>query len=437
MKQNKTRLKREVGVLGLSANMINIIIGSGIFMFPAIMAAELGSASIIAYLFCGLLTILIMLCYAEIGSNITDTGGAYTYIERIFGKYPGFITAFLILLTTIAGDAAVSNAIADIIASIYPSFNNTFIRSLFFLVIFSGFGYINVIGLKYGISFVRFITLLKITPLLFIIFFGFMDVSSNNLHIESIPSIKNIGEMSLILFFAFQGASSALSISGEVKDPKKSIPKAIILTIVVVLIIYILIQTISQGILGDSLPEFPENPLGEVAKYMIGPVGFILLSVAAAISMFGTLSSKSLSIPRVIFAASKDEVIPIKKLSLVHSKYLTPHISIITYVSLGFLFASLGGFKQMAIISTSAEILIYLGISLSIIKLRKKKKDGDNKSFKIPGGYLIPFLSCIVCIWFLSNLPKNEFIALGLYIIILTSLYFVQNKIILKNIGKE
>ena len=428
MKATKNDLKREIGLLGLSANIVNIVIGAGIFVLPAIVAAGLGSASIFAYLFCGFLIILMMLCYAEVGSKITDTGGVYTYIEKSFGRYPGFLTAVLFLLATITANAAVANAIADIISKIFPFFQGEIIRILFFFILFSGLAYVNVMVVKKGIGFVKMITILKIAPLLLIIFIGFKDVDITNLYWETIPSIKQVGETSLILFFAFTGAGSALSVSGEVRNPNKTIPQGILLAIFAVLVIYILVQTVAQGVLGSSLPLFVENPLGEVASQIFGPIGFTLLTIGAGVSMFGSLSGMILSVPRVLFAASADRVIPLKKLALVHKKYATPYVSIIVYASLGFLLASIGGFKQLAIISSASSLLISLGIALATIKLRRDKSFASElKTFKIPGGYTVPILSSLFILWFLYHLSNDSIIGIGLFIAILSLIYFLIN----------
>lgn len=426
MKNTKNNLKREIGLIGLSANIINIVIGAGIFVLPAIVAAGLGSASIFAYLFCGILILLIMLCYAEVGSKITDTGGVYTYIEKSFGKYPGFLTAVLFLIANITGTAAVSNAIIEIIFKTFSITGNQIIRILFFLILFGGLAYINIIGLRKGVGLVKTITILKLAPLLLLVFIGFKDVSLINLHWEAVPSFQKIGTTSLVLFFAFTGAGSALSVSGEVKNPQKTIPRAILISTLIILIIYILIQTVTQGVLGSSLSSFVENPLGEVANQLVGPIGFTLLTIGAAVSMFGNLSSKVLSTPRVLFAASKDQIIPIKMLSNIHGKYTTPYISIIIYASLCFLFASAGGFKELAIISSATTLLISLGISIAVIKLRRSNNfEIKLTTFRIPGGYFIPILSSITIIWFLSNLSMNKIIAVGMFIIVLSILYFL------------
>lgn len=423
-------LKREIGVIGLSANLINTIVGAGIFTLPAIVAAGLGASSIYAYLFCGFLVTLVMLCFAEVGSKITSSGGPYTYIKSTFGSFPGFITLILFILSTISADAAVANAIADIISSLAPGLNTKIFRIPFFFILFAGLGYINIKGVKEGIGLVKIITVTKLIPLLLIVFFSWGKVSIDHFAIDTHPSLIEIGKMSLILFFAFQGAESGLSISGEVKHPNKTIPKAILISIASVLVLYILIQMVSQGVLGDSLSTFKENPLSEVANQVFGPIGFTIITIGAAVSMFGYLSSEILSIPRAIFQASKDNVLPVSSFAKVHPVFQTPYISIIIYASAGFLLATMGGFEQLAIISSAAMLLVYLGVSLAVLKLRRENKDQkrNNSEFNIPGGYIVPALATLIIIWLLSNLAPHEFIIISTLIIVLTLLYFIKTK---------
>ena len=418
------KLKREVSTLGLSANIINIIIGGGIFVLPATIAASLGAASIVAYLFCGAVMVLVMGCFAELGSVYTGAGGSYNYIKSSFGAYPGFISALLIVLASFSGDAAVANAIADILGTFIPIFKEVWVRSIFFTIVFFGFGTLNIIGLKKGVNFVKLVTLLKLIPLFLVILFGFKEILPSSFQWESMPNINDVGEMSLILFFAFIGAEKGLSLSGEVKNPKRTIPKAIAISIITILIIYILIQVISQGVLGDSLSKFDKNPLAQVALNIFGPIGFTIMTIGAAISMIGSLSSKILSMPRVLFAASKNKVIPVKKLAEVHKKFATPYISITLYASLGFLFAIIGGFKELAIISSASTLLIYLAISLATLKLKASKSENLSDGYKVPGGFLIPSISSIVIVWLLSKLSLDKIGIFSAVILILSIIYF-------------
>jgi len=424
LEKGQTSLKREIGVLGLSLNIVNIIVGAGIFVLPAIVAKGLGAASILAYLFCGLLIAIIMLCFAEVGSKITKSGGPYAYIEAAFGKYFGFITAIFFVCATITADAAIANALLDILGILFPLFKIQWVKTVFLLTLFTSLAYINIIGVKQGIGLVKLITFAKIIPLLLLILIGSTEISMANLTWDIYPSIRNIGEVSLILFFAFQGGEAGLAVSGEVKNPQKTIPRAIFVGISGVLLLYVLIQTVSQGVLGSELANFQEAPLAEVASHLIGPIGFSLIMFGAAVSMFGGISGDVLSIPRVIFAASKDDVIPIKLLSLVHKKYATPAIAIIIYATLDFLIATFGGFEQLAIISSASSLLIYFGIALAVIKLRRTKRESTH-SFKIPGGYMVPIVAIIIIIWFLSNLKLNEQIGALVFIVSLSLIYLL------------
>ncbi len=417
-------LKRSIDVFGLSTNIINIIIGSGIFVLPAIVASYMGASSIIAYVICGLLMGMVMLCFAEAGSKVTNTGGPYTYIETAFGDYAGFIGGFFAVGSNLFADAAVSNALVNVIASAYPVFEIGWPRFIFLLILFYGLVYINVIGIKQGIGLVKFNTIVKLIPLLLLILIGFKDVSVSNLFIEELPSFKTLSETSLILFFAFQGCETGIIVGGEVINPKRTVPRAILISIVTVMVVYILIQTVSQGVMGDTLPNFKAAPLAETAKVVFGHYGYMLLIVGAIISMFGYMSGTILNSPRIVYALARDGVFPIKALSRIHKSFATPYIAIIIYATIGFILAFSGSFEQLATIASSAMLILYLGVALSVIKLRNSKKEYTG-GFKIPGGWTVPILSVVTILYFLSSLSANEMIGTVVFIGILTLIYFL------------
>lgn len=418
-------LKRDIGLWGFTSNIINIVIGSGIFVLPALVSEGLGAAGILAYLFCGFLITIIMLCFAEAGSKVTTTGGAYAYIEVAFGKYFGFLaTNMLIFGTSLMATAAVANALANTLAYLFPIFSNPLFRAGFFISIFSGLALINIIGVKRGIGLIKFTTIAKIAPLLLLIIWGSTQIVFDNLLWKTEPALNDIGKISLILFFAFQGAESSLSVGGEVKNPKKTVPKGIMLSFLIILLIYIAIQIVAQGILGDSFVNFKTAPLAEVANRLMGPVGTTIMIAGAAISMFGYLSSDTLNMPRVLFRSSMDRVIPIKPLSIVHSKFATPYIAVIVFTSLGCFFSITGEFKQLAIFSSSSVLLVYLGVALAVIKLRMNR-EYDSATFRIPGGLLVPLLSIITIIWFLSNLTVEEMKGIAIFIAILSAVFLI------------
>lgn len=420
-------LKREIGLWGLVSNSINIIIGAGIFILPVLVAEKLGSGSIWAYLVCGFLMIFIMLCFAEIGSMITRTGGAYSYIETAFGKYAGFLTTNIFIFgAAIMANAAVANGLADTLAYFIPQFQIQWVRILFFGVVFGGLAFLNIRGIKNAIMVVKINTIAKLVPLLMIGLLGwfFMVPSDNPVTVAN--SSRDLGEISLILLFAFVGAETALNVSGEIKNPEKTIPKGIMLSILIVVVLYILIQLTVQSILGSAITDFRNAPLAEVGKRMFGPIGVTIVLVGASFSMFGNISGMVLNMPRILFAAARDKVLKSESLAAVHPKFKTPHISIIVYAALGFIFASTGEFKQLAMLSSASYLLIYLGVILALIRFRIMDS-GKREHYRVPGGYIIPGISILTILWVLSNLPLMELGAMAIFIFILTLVYFVYS----------
>lgn len=424
MKTTQEGLKREIGVWGLSANIVNIIVGAGIFVLPAIIAEIMGASGIIVYLFCGFLISLVMLCFAEAGSKVTRSGGGYAYVETAFGSFTGYLAAVFLVMGGVFSDAAVANALTELVGLAFPIFKNQYGRLAFMLLIFGGLASLNVIGVKQGIGLVKINTVAKLTPILLLILIGWKDVSLTNLYWETTPTLQKFGEASLILFFAFQGGDTGLSVGGEIKSPQKTVPKAIFIGISFVLILYILIQTVAQGVLGTDLAQFKEAPLAETAKIVFGPVGYTILFIGAGISMFGMLSGEILNVPRVIYGLARDQVIPLDKLALIHPKFKTPYLAILLYASLGFTMAAAGGFRQLAVIASASMLLVYFGVSLSVIQLRKTKANSPG-GFKIPFGYTVPILSAGIILFFLSNMTGFEIRGMLILIVVLTGIYFL------------
>jgi len=418
-------LKREIGLWGLVSNSINIIIGAGIFILPVIVAEKLGTGSIWAYLICGILMIFIMLCFAEVGTMITRTGGAYSYIETAFGKYAGFLTTNVFIFgAAIMANAAVANGLADTIAYFIPAFKIQLVRFVFFAIMFGGLAYFNIRGVKKAITIVKFNTIAKLVPLLMIVLLGWFFLTPSDISLTTANSSKDIGEISLILLFAFVGAETALNVSGEIKNPEKTIPRGIMLSIIIVVVLYVLIQITVQGILGNSITDFRSAPLVEVGKRMFGPVGATIVLLGAAFSMFGNISGMILNMPRVLFAAARDKVLLPHSLANIHPKFSTPHVSIIVYAAIGFIFSVTGEFKQLAILSSASYLIIYLGVVLAVIWFRIKNKEREG-TYRIPGGIIIPGISVLVIIWLLSNLSSGELISMSIFLIILTIIYSI------------
>lgn len=428
-KNTEPALKREIGAVGLALNAVNLTIGAGIFVLPAVVAQNLGRSAFIAYMLCGLLVILIMLCYAEIGSRVTTSGGSYAYVEKAFGPFAGFLINTLFWFGFAAlSNAAVVNALADVLAIWFPAFAVFYIRVIFFIVLYSLLTYINIRGVKQGSYFAAGISLLKLTPLILLIVVGLFNISMGNLAVKTMPAIKTIGATALTLFFAFGGIETSLNVSGEVKNPGKTIPRGIFMGVFGVLVIYMLLQLVAQGVLGDELAMHKEAPLASVAIRLIGAAGGTIILITGLVSMFGMIGGDVLASSRLLFAASKDKLLP-ALLARIHPKFATPYWAIITYSLVIVVLAISGGFKQLATLASSSVLIIYLAVVLAMIRLRYKKDETVGAGFKVRGGLLVPILAVITICWFLYQVTLAEIKAMGIFFLLCTLLYFVNNQV--------
>src|SRR5215467_12889469 len=175
-------LKRVIGVPGLTLSLISGVIGAGIFVLPAIVSGALGAFAIFSYVVCGILLAAILLCYAEIGSRVTTSGGSYAYVEAAFGHLPGYIVNWMYFFGWgILGSAALMNIIADSLSVLFPAFTNPLVRGVLFFLLTVFMILINVIGAKQSVVVVKMITIIKLLPLIAIIIFGFKYVKAANL----------------------------------------------------------------------------------------------------------------------------------------------------------------------------------------------------------------------------------------------------------------
>jgi amino acid transporter len=194
----------------------------------------------------------------------------------------------------------------------------------------------------------------------------------------------------------------------------------------IILIVYMLLQTVVQGTLGSDMFLYKDAPLAAVAEKIIGPAGATILLACAAISCCGNVNLDILATPRSLFAGAHDGIFP-KFLGRVHPRFATPHLAVISYGLLIFIFSVSGGFKQLAILASAAILLIYLAVILSTIKLRTRKDKTAEKTFRAPGGLITPIIGIAAIVWLLSRLTAQEILSTLIFIAVICGIYIVMN----------
>ena len=401
-------LVRVIGTGALGLSVVNMVVGAGIFVMPGLVAAVIGPAAILAYLICSVTVALVFLCFAEVGSRVSRSGGAYAYVEEAFGPFVGFIASILFWFGFSAlADAAITVIMVDSIAIVVPILGESIPRAVFIIALLTFLAAVNIRGVKAGVRLYIFNTLAKLVPLLLLVGAGLFVINIEYLAIPEWPSAASIGASTILLFYAFNGAESALNASGEIQNPSKTVPLGLLLGLGGILLLYVGLQTVAQGVLGPELANDTEAPLVAVATAVFGDWGGKLLIAGVVISIYSNLSGDMLGGPRVVFASSLDNNLP-RFLGKVHPKYKTPHIAIIFFAVVIGVFALSGTFKYLAVVATGSLLLVDLGVILAVLRLRQRDglpKDGE---FRLPFGPVIPLLSCAIVGWLLLQVPLNE-----------------------------
>jgi len=419
-------LIRAVGVRGLTAGIINYTVGAGIFVVPALVAAQVGAAAPIMYVICAVAMGLIVLCFADAGSRVSLSGGTYAYAEVAFGKYVGFMVAIGLWISMVLASASVANVFIDTLGHLMPALEGPFVRNSIIVLMYGSLTLINIRGVKIGSGIVQTVTAGKLVPILILLAFGVFAINPANLAWPGMPSAGDTARTAVVLIFAFMGVESALTPSGEVKNPARTVPRAIFLALAITTLLYIAIQVVTQGILGVELATNTKAPLAEAARRVLGRGGELLVLIGAAISTLGYVTGDMLAAPRMPYALARDGLLP-GPLSKIHQRYRTPHVAIIAHGAICALFATTTTFAGLVVLVSLLTLLVYLACCLATIQLQRLDIRADGaRPFSLPGGPVIPIAASAIIVWLISSSTKREFLWLAAMMGVSTIIFFIM-----------
>ena len=257
---------------------------------------------------------------------------------------------------------------------------------------------------------------------------GLLWVRPEHLAIEW-AAPERIGTASLTLIFAFVGIEVALVPSGEIRDPARTVPRAVFLALGLTTLLYLLLQLVAHAVLGPALASFVDAPLAEVASRVLGPVGRIVILVGGSISMLGFLSSDALGTPRSLYAFARDGLLP-APLARLHPRFHTPHIAIPVYGSVAAAVAISGSFNELAVLANVAILSLYLMCVAASYELQRRDVRAGGTPFAAPGGVAVPILAAIVILWLLSQATARELLLDGAVLAVASALYLVRKGVL-------
>jgi len=411
--QGSATLKRQLGLWSAVAVLIGSTIGSGIFRSPAGIADKLpGPLPLMAvwvagglFALCGALTL------AELSGALPETGGAYVFIREGWGRMPAFLFGWSELtMIRAASLGAISTTFAEYLLrvlgfnpSLAPYSDWVHYIAAVAIVLTATFNYV---GLKWGALVQNLTTLAKYGGLLFIIVLALaIGLPRTGGHYtpaapEGSFHIAAFGLALVSVLWAFDGWADLSFVAGEVKEPRRTLPRAIIIGTVAVIVIYLLANLGYMAVMPVEEIRHSQLVAADVAQRLVGVPGVVFVAATVMLSTFGTLNGTLLTSPRVFFAMADDGLF-FRKVAAVHPRFGTPYVSIVLVAALGVVFVMLRDFEQLADTFVTAIVPFY-ALAVAAIFVFRKRATYD-PPFRTPLYPIVPALFILATLFLLGN----------------------------------
>ncbi len=362
------------------ALMINLgaIIGAGIFVIIGVAIGHAGPSIIISIILSAIIAILTGLSFAEIARHVAKEGGVYEYAKESFRPFAGFIGGWLWTFGNIIAIAAVSISMGGYVNILFSTHINTVYFAIAAIIAFS---VINILGIKNSAKTISAFVVINLAVLLIFIVSGLSSFHLSNFSNFAPNGMTGTIAGAAIIFFAFTGFSRVTTISDEVKDPEKTIPKAIILSIIISTVIYIAVAIVAVGLVPYSNLASSAAPLSTAIKSMHDSILAIIIAFGGVTATAGVILTGVLGTSRVFFALGRDKELP-EFLSYI-DRFSTPINAIIVSAVLSIIFLLLVSFGTIVDSSNAAVLSAYFIINVSAIYFyyNLKKKQQQEKRY--------------------------------------------------------
>jgi basic amino acid/polyamine antiporter, APA family len=386
-------LRRALGRWDLTAIGINQVIGVSVFLLPSQIAAIVGAWSPIGVAVVGLTSLSVALCFAELASRFEGTGGPYLYTRHAFGDFFGFEVGWMQWFTRAASQSAVMAGTAVALGYYWPAINAGWPRVALIAALALMHAWINVRGIRYGAAVIDALTVAKLLPLVVFIVVGLWHVEPARL--TTLPPLT-VGQAlsgALVLLFMYGGYEVVPVPGGEMIDPRRDVPFALVVTILSVTTVMTLAQAVTQGVLPDLARH--STPVADAAAVFLGSGGALLVGVGSVVSMTGNNAGQVLTGARMIFALAEQRQLP-GWFARVHPRYRTPVNAVLFTSAVALVLALSGSFAKLAVVAAVARLVMYGGCAAAVLKLRRHPEGLQPATFVTPLGPTVPIVALIV-----------------------------------------
>lgn len=398
---NRQSLERKLTLFDVTNLVVGAIVGADIYVASSFGARSLGPFSLVVWVIAGLMAMVIALCFAQCAALVPEVGGPYAYAKQAWGTFAGFIVGWSLWFAELISLAVFPVAFTQYLAFFFPSLSDSILKYVVIILFVVFLAAINIFGVRAAGRTNDVLTIAKLAPLVFFSIAGIVWILLNpaiagaNYSPSSAMDIGNIGAILVLIFWAYAGFEISTIPSGEVSEPEKTIPRAIVFGLLIVIGFYLTTNIVLFGVRNSTLLGGDTAPLATATRSIFASnatlalIGGLIVGVGALISVTGSDESGALGTSRLGYALGVDGLFP-KPFARIHPKLKTPYMSIIIQSIIAIIAAILAdSLRQLIAVSVFFLAIAYLATSASIFVLRKKKRVAQ---FRIRGGLILAAL---------------------------------------------
>ncbi len=375
------QLKRQFGLWTAVALIVGQVVAVGIFLTPAGMAKSVGSPFwlLMIWVLMGAMTLSGALCYGELAARFPEAGGSYVFLREIYGKAAAFLYGWMVLLVLDPGLTAVFGvglaSYAGYLVDLTPAGKQILAIAVIVVV-----GLLNICGAKIGADFLKVLTVLKVGTLLFIISYGFLGGFGEWQNFQPFFAVPSdvFGAFAggfVGAFFAFAGWWEVTRIAGEIEDPERNLPRALMIGVVAITVIYVLTSAVFFYLVPLAAVTSDETFAAQAGEALFGRIGGIIFASIVIVSVLGTLVAYLMVSPRVYYAMAKDGVF-FKSFGEPHPRFGTPHRATIIQMILAAILILSGSFEQIVSYFFFVVVLFIALVVAGLFKVHNKEFTG-------------------------------------------------------------
>jgi len=429
--QSNNTLSRTMGLLAATSIGVGTMVGAGIFVFPGIAGAQAGPAALLSFVLSGAIALLVAVCTAELATAMPHSGGGYFFISRSFGPFWGTLIGTAQWIGLVFASAFYLVGFGEYSLELLREFNTGLSGQSFAFAVGATvlLLLLNVVGTK-NVGRFQNLLVLSLTALLVLVFsYGLIDVlgikGEREVFTHFFPEGKKaVLTTSALIFTSYLGFVQISTVAGEIKQPSKNLPRALIGSVLIVIILYLLVLFVTTSLLSVSeLESMGETATLEVARKLIGRWGAVMVMIAGLLATLSSANASMMSSSRSVFALSKDRLLP-KKASKINDRFNTPHISLILVALPIAVMLFRSNLEFFAEVASFLHLVIYAGICLSLVKLNAQQPHWFRPTFNIPAKNILGYLGAACCLGLTAFMETASILA-GLAILGVAAVYYL------------